>query len=213
MLSRLSDAGPGDDDAELLAAWRGGDRSAGNQLVARHFSAVYRFIRRRVSDTTVARDLAQRTFVVVLETRDRLDVEVRLRAYAIGVARNVLLRHFRDDRRAPATPASDESIVSPSRVVAAREEQSLLRAALQTLPEDLRATLELHYWDELSTAEIGAVLGIAAGTVKWRLSRGRAVLRERIAELAPTAAMRTSTLDRLEHWARITAELPEDSGR
>lgn len=208
-LVRLTDAEQGD-DVELLDAWRGGDRTAGSRLVARHFAAVYRFIGRRVSDTTVARDLAQRTFVVLLETRDRLAADVRLRAWVIGIARNVVLRWFRENRRAPAAPAPEESIVSPSRVVAAREEQSLLRAALQTLPEELRTTLELHYWDELSTAEIGAVLGVAAGTVKWRLSRGRALLRERIAELAPTAAMCSSTLERLEHWARIAGAAGTD---
>lgn len=197
-------------DLALLEAWRDGDRKAGNRLVTRHFPSVYRFLCRRVMDGVAAKDLAQRTFLALLESSARLDPSARMRAYVLGIANNLMLRHFRDAQRPAVSLGAEQSVVSPSRAVAQREEQSLVRTALANLPVDLRTTLELHYWDDLTTAEIGAVLGIAAGTAKWRLSRGRALLREEIASIAATAQVRESTLSRLDDWARAVAPASED---
>jgi RNA polymerase sigma-70 factor (ECF subfamily) len=203
----------GEDDA-LLEAWRAGDRVAGNTLVRRHFPTVYRFLRRRLDDPAAAKDIAQRTFLTCLEIRERLDEAVRFRAFVLGVARNLLLRHVRDEmRRRVNTPRDDpRSLTSPSRVAADREEHDLLLAALRALPEDLQSTLELHYWEDLTTAEIGAVLGVAAGTVKWRLHRARELLREHIAAAEVPPGLRDSTLSRLDIVAReLGAPPPEDA--
>lgn len=190
------------DDAALLAAWRAGDRRAGNRFVDRHFAAVYRFSRRRLPDAASAKDITQRVFLACLEASERIESTTRMRVYVLGIARNLVLRLFRDANRQARDGALEASVVSPSRVAAEREEQALLRAAMAALPDDLRNTLELHYWDELTTAEIGVLLGVAPGTIKWRLSRGRALLRQRIAEMSATRELRDSTLQRLDHWAR-----------
>lgn len=198
-------------DVDLLAAWRAGDRVAGNRLVARHFAAVYRFVRRRAPERTAANDLAQRTFLALLESGDRHDPSRRMRAYLLGIAQHLVFRDVRDAARgqhARATPAA--SVISPSGAAAASERKSLLRRALEALPLELRTTLEMHYWDELTTSEIGEILGIAAGTVKWRLSRGRALLRDEIVRLAPDAATRESTLHRLDQLGRGRGDAPEE---
>lgn len=191
-------------DEALIEAWRAGDRGAGNALVRRHFAAVYRFLRRRLDDPATAKDIAQRTFLTCLEIRDRMDATVRFRAFVLTVARNLLMRHVRDEmrRRVAAVPDDPASLTSPSRVVAAREDHQLLLTAMRSLPEDLQATLELYYWEDLTTTEIGAVLGITGGTVKWRLHRARGHMRELIvaAEVAPT--LRDSTLASLDALAR-----------
>lgn len=189
-----------ENDNALLRAWGEGDRAAGDALVRQHFASVYRFLRRRLVDPAATKDLAQRTFLACLEHRGTIDVEIRFRAWAIGIARNLLLRHMRDHARAQqhqVVAVPEVSAPSPSGVAVAHQERSILLAAMQSLPEDLRATIELHYWEELTTREIGAVLGIAAGTVKWRLSRARTLLRERI-EAAPAPPLaRAATLRRL----------------
>lgn len=208
-LVAMSDAPTEADDRALVAAWRAGEASAGEALLRRHFSAVYGFVRRRVGDADTATDIAQRTFMVCVEKRERIDAGVRFRAYVLGIARNLMMRHARDTSRrraalAAAAPGqlASVSLVTPSRVVAQRQEHALLLTALRTLPEDLQATLELYYWEDLTTTEIGAVLGVAAGTIKWRLSRARALLRERVATQPAPVPIREATLDRLEHWAR-----------
>lgn len=198
------------DDAEMLRAWAAGDRAAGDVLVRRHFTAVYRFVRRRLVDPAATKDLAQRTFLVCVEQHARLDAGVSFRAWAMGVARNLLLHQVRDQARAERLGARlvpEISVISPSGAAAAHQERALLLGAMQGLPADLRVTIELHYWEDLSTAEIATVLGIASGTVKWRLSRARALLRERIADAPAPALARETTLRRLEQW---TGRLDDD---
>lgn len=176
----------------LLAAWRGGDRRAGNAFVDRYFAAVYRFLRRRMADGAMAKDLAQRTFLACLESAHRFMPTVGVRVYVLGIARNILLRHFRDAR--PCLAAPRDPSLSPSRIVARAEEHSLVRKALATLPESLRVVLELHYWDELSVAEIAQLLAAPAGTIKWRLYRGRELLGDWISAAQVPAPPQHSTL-------------------
>lgn len=61
------------------------------------------------------------------------------------------------------------------------EEQGM-EAAILTLPEDYRVVVHLYYYEELSTAEIAKVLGKREGTIRTRLSRARAMLREDLQE-------------------------------
>ncbi len=88
-----------------------------------------------------------------------------------------------------------------------REEQKLLLSALRALPLDLQITVELHYWEHLTTAEVGQVLEVPPGTVKWRLSRARELLKAKIQELASSRALSESTVGNLEHWARSLQEV------
>lgn len=167
-----------DDDRELLVAWQRGDRAAGNVFVDRHFAAVYRFFRRRLRDGAAAKDLAQRTFLACFEAGQRFEPRVGVRVYVLGIARNLLLHHFRDERPLPEIAADAPPSLTPSRAVARAQDRGFVQAALQRLPDTLRTTLELHYWDELAVDEIAALLDTPSGTIKWRLHRGRELLRE-----------------------------------
>jgi RNA polymerase sigma factor (sigma-70 family) len=69
---------------------------------------------------------------------------------------------------------------SPSRIVALRQEQHAVLAALHELPLDLQIALELYYWEELTVGEVAQVLEVPEGTVKSRLHRARQLLRERL---------------------------------
>lgn len=167
-----------DEDRELLVAWQRGDRAAGNVFVDRHFAAVYRFFRRRLRDGAAAKDLAQRTFLACFEAGDRFGPRIGVRVYVLGIARNLLLHHFRDERPLPEIAADAPPSLTPSRAVARAQDRGFVRAALARLPDSLRTTLELHYWDELAVDEIAELLETPAGTIKWRLHRGRELLRE-----------------------------------
>lgn len=189
------------DDVALLAQWRAGDRAAGNTFVDRHFAAVYGFVRRRIADLTAAKDLAQQTFLTCLEAGDRFAPTHGVRVYVLGIARHLLFRHFRDAHGPDEQTVLTRSIPTPSRVLAEAQQRSWIRDQLAELPVPLRTALELHYWDELSIAEIAALLELPAGTVKWRLHRGRALLRERLelADVPPELRASTlQTLDRLD---------------
>ena len=91
---------------------------------------------------------------------------------------------------------------SPTGVLAAQDEHRLLLQALRHLPLDLQIALELYYWERMTQPDIGHVLGIPEGTVKSRLNRARNLAREKIAELAASRELATSTTGDLEGWAR-----------
>lgn len=211
-----------DDDFELLMAWHGGDQNAGNALVRRHFTRIYRFFRIKLDDA--AEDLTQQVMLAALESAERLTRGASFQAYLFGIARRQLMLHLRKRYRAAKVfdpdAASIQDIVrsgdSPSRVVAARREQLLLAAGLRELPLELQITLELFYWEQLSVADIAAVTEVAPGTVKSRLSRARGILEAWLAEREPADDDREAPP--FESWlesvqAHFEDEAPEGSIR
>lgn len=196
-------------DQELLLAWRDGDEDAGNALVRRHFPVIFRFFRSKITEGV--EDLAQRTFLGCVESADAYRGDASFRAFVLGIARKQLLLHFRTRYRReavfdPATLSLQEvappSGGSPSALIAARDEERLLVAALRRLPVDFQIAVELFYWEELPIAEIADVLEVATGTVKSRLGRARDMLRRHVADLASSDALAVATTDDLDRWAR-----------
>lgn len=198
------------DDATLLGAWRGGDVAAGERLLARYRDRLLRFFDLRVS--LDAEDLTQRTLLACVEGRDQIRSDASMRSYVFGVARNILLQHMRSRTRdARSDDFSDVAGVdpgpSPSRVVAAHQEQRILLDVLQRLSLDNQIIVELFYWEDMPPQEIGDALGMPRSTVTTRLHRARQELRAAIAEAHGPAAVRAALGDELERWARSLREL------
>ncbi|MCH9687426.1 MAG: sigma-70 family RNA polymerase sigma factor [Deltaproteobacteria bacterium] len=195
------------DDAALLDAWRAGDRDAGDALIGRHFDAVCRFFRSKLGDDV--EDLVQRTFLDCVESRERIR-HPSFVAYLFGVARNRLFDHLRRELRRPTEALGERSIADIRTHLSGRlaraQHHALVVRAMQALPVDFQIALELAYWEDLSGAEIASVLQIPANTVRSRLSRGRALLRERVQTLAAQPAERAQTLATLQ--ARLPAHDP-----
>ena len=198
----------GDDDAGLVVAWQGGNREAGKLLFERHYPGVARFFRNKVG--AAEPDLIQRTFLACVEGLPRLREAASFRSYLFGIAYKVLCKHFaqvrRDRGRVTAeldfSAVSAHGLVSPTQILAGREEQKLLLAALRRLPVDYQVALELHYGEGMTAAELGEVLDLPLGTAKTRIRRGRALLEEQMAALADSAELLESTRANLEVWAR-----------
>lgn len=200
-------------DAELLEAWRGGDNTAGNELVRRHFMAVYRFFANKAGDEVD--DLIQRTFLACVEGRDRFRADSTLKAYVLGIARNQLLMQIRRRQR-PESPAEPgqlsvaEVAGSPSRVMVDREEEKLLLQALRQIPLDLQCVVELYYWEQLSVAQMAEILEVPAGTIKSRLYRARDLLRQQLMSMDIPKQVQKTTVEGFERWARsLRAALDE----
>ena len=196
------------DDLELLTAWRSGDTGAGRELFKRHFGLVRGFL---YGKTDEVEELVQRTFEAVLRAKDRMEVRSSVRAYILTVARHELYAWLRARVRDPEQFAPGQRSVaailpSPSQVVAGKAEQRLLLEALRSIPLDYQIVVELHYWDELSTAELADVLGIPRNTVKTRLRKARQLLSEQLDALAESAELLESTTYDLDRWARAIRE-------
>ncbi len=199
-------AEPGQDDIALLAAWRGGDASAGSRLFERHYPAVARFFRTKAPDEAL-QDLVQKTFLACVEGRDRFRGEAAFRTYLLGIAYRLLYNFYAKRRRErarfdPSTISVHDLGPSPSEVVAARDEQRLVLAALRRIPLEHQAMLELFYWEGMTAAQAAAVVGVPVGTAKSRIRRARQLMRQELERIATTPALLESTLTSLDAWAR-----------
>lgn len=184
-------------DGELLLAWRGGERAAGEELVARHWASISGFFRAKVGDQ--AADLIAQTFLACVEGKDRIE-GTNVKAYLFSVARRRLADHFRRAAHAPALDCSLTSIADlatgPLSQLVRHQRGELLRAALVRIPIDDQIALELTYVEGLSTREVAQVLEIPENTVRSRLSRAREKLRRVLVELggADAAALAETQL-------------------
>jgi RNA polymerase sigma-70 factor (ECF subfamily) len=191
------------DDAELLQAWRSGDRSAAEMLVERHYDSVLRFFRTKAGAD--AEDLVQRTFLRCVEPTSAFRGDSTFKAFLFGIARNVLFEHIRsivrDKKADPDFGASSILDLNPraSTIAVERAEQRRLVLALQKIPVELQMTLELYYWEELSVDELARALDVPAGTVKSRLHRARGLLKEAL-DLMPNDTEPGSARVLVESW-------------
>jgi RNA polymerase sigma factor (sigma-70 family) len=147
----------------------------------RHFGAVHGYLARRVGFGR-ADDLASSTFEVAFERRRgfRRDATTA-RPWLLGIATNLL----RNDRRAEQRALELVGRLCPGGPVLAQEDAADVSGVgemLARLDPDQRDVLLLYAWEELSYEEIATATGVPVGTVRSRLSRGRAALRSLLGE-------------------------------
>jgi RNA polymerase sigma factor (sigma-70 family) len=150
----------------------------------RHVDTIHGYLQRRVG-RDLADELCSQTFLVAFDRRDRYDLSrPDAGPWLFGIATNLLRRHHRTEvrqLRAYARAAQDP-VTHPfdgveERVDASGERRRLVEA-LSELSDEERDTLLLYAWAELSYAEIADALEVPVGTVRSRLARARARVRE-----------------------------------
>ena len=162
----------------------------------RHHAQVHRYLARRLG-ADLADELAAEVFAVAFSKRRRYDPAFPdARPWLFGIATRLAHRHWRREERElrayartgldPASPSHEERVAARTDSAAAGP---ALAAALAALTRDERDVLLLYAWEELGYPEIAAALSISPGTVKSRLHRARARVRQSLAaagELDPT---------------------------
>lgn len=190
-------------DFDLLDAWRGGDKRAGNALFERHFDGLFRFFRYKLPDK--AEDLVQQTLLACVQAQPGFRKQSSFRTYLYTIARSKLYDALARRARDQAIDFTTSSVVdlgeSPSRVLARDQEQNLLVQALRRLPVQLQVILELKYFEHMTGPEIAEVLDVPEGTVRSRLRRAREQLQEAVQALAESPDQVESTMTRLDSWA------------
>lgn len=169
-------------DAELVAASLRGDRDAFGTLVERHQQLVCALAYSRTGSVAVSEDIAQETFLAAWRDLARIRTPENFRGWLCGTTRHLSAKFHRGDR--PSSPLTediaDAGVAQPSENAITREEEAMLWAALERLPESHREPLILFYRGGQSVREIAAALEISEDAVKQRLSRGRAMLQEAV---------------------------------
>jgi len=182
-------------DQELVEHARRGDDEAWAELVRRHGPAVYRTAFAALLREDEADDAAQEAWVAAWTRLDGFRQHASVRTWLLAIAwrkalnrRRAVSRLWRrltpasaDDDGVPAAErVGDSRGRSPERDAIEKAERRHVAQAMRTLPTSHRDCLMLAAAGELTYAEIAALLGIAEGTVKWRVSEARKRLRERL---------------------------------
>lgn len=182
---------PREVDAALLARAQGRDEAACRAFVRCYEARVFALLSRLLPGrgAAVVEDLAQDTFARAFAALPRFDARgpARPSTWLLTIATRVALDEAKRARRAPTDPLDDVDPPSP----AASSEEHAARAALErrvrravvAMPEEYRAAFVLRVFHELSHDEIARALDVEEGTVKSRIARARAFVRDALAEV------------------------------
>jgi len=199
-----ADSPPEPTDADLDALRRR-DPEAITRWVYGNRHIVRGFLRKMVNDDELAGELLQETFYQAMRSVDRFRGDAKVSTWLCSIARNLALRHFRQQDRYTTVTADTlewmeqrETVDSSARgrnprYNAERTERSeMLHAALQELPDSYREVIRLRDLEEQSTEEVAEALDLTRVNVRVRLHRARqrleSLLRPKLAESFARAA-------------------------
>src|SRR5262245_13013054 len=175
-----------------------GDREAFTKIVQRYQSLICSLAYSACGTLGTSEDMAQETFIIAWHRLRDLRDPSKLRQWLCGIVRNIAANAIRRELRRGGEPesldvAAGELSVEddPAAQTITREEETLLWRTLAEMPEKYREPLVLFYREERSITEVAMKLDLTEDTVKQRLSRGRAMLREEMAALVESTLART----------------------
>ena len=189
---------PGDPDLDLLRRARAGDFAAFEQLVARFQDRVYGLAFRMLGESHDAEDVAQQTFLSLVEHLNDFREESAVAGWVLRIAANHALKLLRKRRGLPTVPltawgAGDESYSEvphpnfiarwrddPANLAEQHEVRELIDTALLELDDKYRTVFVLRDVEGFSVKETADLLEISEANVKVRLLRARLALRERL---------------------------------
>ncbi|MDE2854143.1 MAG: sigma-70 family RNA polymerase sigma factor [Chloroflexota bacterium] len=171
------------DDRELVALAKE-DMDAFGELYERYLPKIYSYVFYRTGNAHDAEDLTAKVFFRALShIATYVEKGVPFQAWLYRIAHNLVANWHRDQGRRKII-ALDEYVVhslkseAPDRVTEEREEQNQLLQAVRRLPEDRQQLLLLKFVEQMSNAEIGAIMGRTEGAIKSLYHRTLLALRE-----------------------------------
>lgn len=170
------------EDEALVRELRDGAPGALRRLFDAHAPRLWRLLYRVTGDYDDAHDLTQEAILHALRKIHRYDGRGSFAGWiarlGLNVARDELRKRRRRAERLTRAPPAAPMPSPGDPLIAAR-----VQAAMDALTEDERMVVVMHELEGYTHEEIGAALGIAAGSARSRLSRARARLRERLGTL------------------------------
>lgn len=164
-----------DDDEWLAMAAAGGDRAAFAQLLNRHYDRVFRIVCGVLRQPSDAEDVTQEIWAALPAKLRSWHGNAKFTSWlyrvAINAARDALRR--RASRNRTVETYTELSALAEGETKDTQARLAWLSAALDTLPTDLRETAVLTLSEALSHAQAGDILGVAEGTIAWRMSEIR----------------------------------------
>jgi RNA polymerase sigma-70 factor (ECF subfamily) len=187
-------------DQEVVALARAGKESGYRELLRRYERPVFSLVYRMVRDRSVAEDLAQETFIKVLNALDSYRPEFKFSSWIFKIANNAAIDHLRrrdldtlsldgapdartaEEVEATALQATDRG-PGPLAELESRELGSAIERAIEQLRPEYRACILLRHVEGRAYEEIAEALDLPLGTVKTYIHRARLELRESLGYL------------------------------
>lgn len=185
-----------DDEEQLIASSQSGDIDAFNQLVLHYQQSAYGVAYRMLGDTDTAADITQDAFIAAFRNIQSFRPGSSFRAWLLRIASNMACDHWRRSQRRPqesldALADEDElhsvedlgalvaagQDTNPEEFVLNQELQEVIQRGLATLPLEQREAVVLCDIEGLTYEEIATATDTSLGTVRSRIARGRARLR------------------------------------
>ncbi|MEX0909167.1 MAG: sigma-70 family RNA polymerase sigma factor [Gemmatimonadaceae bacterium] len=187
-------------DADVVLLAQQGRDAAFRELLRRYERPVFSLVFRMVRDRDTAEDLAQESFIKVLNNIDRYRPEFKFSSWLFKIANNVAIDHLRkrtvdtvslEGSRYATTTAEAESTAIP---VASKDQSALeemesrelggaIEQAVAALRPEYRACILLRHVEDRSYEEIAATLDLPLGTVKTYIHRARHELRKALEDV------------------------------
>jgi RNA polymerase sigma-70 factor (ECF subfamily) len=177
----------------LIEACSRGDSGALGEIVRIYGGSLLGYLRKMCGSREQAEDLFQETFTKLYENANTIRGET-LRPWLFTVATRLAINHLRRKKRVKFVSFSGtEDCDGPEAVVADQtndpvdeaakdERKQQVRGAIASLPEKMRATLIMAYYQGMSYAQIAECMGCSVGTVKTQMFRAMKTLAERLPE-------------------------------
>jgi RNA polymerase sigma-70 factor, ECF subfamily len=184
---------------QLAEAARHGDRAAATRLIELFYERIYAFLRRLAGNDAEAADLTQRTFTRGWQALPTFTGRSSFSSWIHGIAHHVYVDWRRANHRTePRSPEWWEDCIAAGPTPAESSTQTDLAATLfarvDTLSPELRDTVHLHYYQELTLQETADALGIATSTVKYRLRQALTELQKQLSDEPRSAAPSTARI-------------------
>jgi RNA polymerase sigma-70 factor (ECF subfamily) len=181
-------------DQELIAATLARETAAFGELVQRYQNRLYGALVHMLGSTEDARDVAQEAFVLAFQKLTTFRGDAQFYSWLFRIAMNAAVNFRRKNRslglsidaskeRTGSEPLDLNRDARPEQPLELAERQRIVRDALAQMTEEFRDALVLADMEELSYEEISQVLQIPIGTVRSRIHRGRAELRDKLRRL------------------------------
>jgi RNA polymerase sigma-70 factor (ECF subfamily) len=189
-MAAIQELGPGDHNAEgpedeLIRRARQADPAAWETLVGRHQEHIFRLAYLTLRDAAEAEDMAQETFLRAFLSLDSFELGRPLRPWLTRIAVNLsrnrrrsLGRYLNHLRRAFAAEPDHERVAALESNLQARRQAAALRQAVQGLSRHKQEVLYLRFFLAMPEADMAEALDVPPGTVKSRLHRALADLRQ-----------------------------------
>ncbi|MFY7667073.1 RNA polymerase sigma factor [Flavobacterium sp.] len=167
-------------DALLIRNYVAGDESALEILINRHQSKLYGFIYSKVNDRDVSDDIFQDTFIKVIKTlkSDSYNEEGKFLPWVMRIAHNLIVDHFRRNKKMPMVRDTDEYSVfntikeadlNIENQIITEQIEGDLRKLILELPADQREVLMMRMYQDLSFKEIADNTGVSINTALGRM--------------------------------------------